>query len=90
MEHQSIPTTKIDYDAYYTVEGWRGIAFYLLGPVMVRDADYDWSGIEYEHPDLVRAIMVGDDVVHEVDKSDLTVITEDEFCHGCGQIGCGH
>ena len=36
----------IDLDARYTVNRWEGIAFYLLGPVMVRDEDYEWTGIE--------------------------------------------
>lgn len=43
-----------------------------------------------ERDDMVEAVMVGDDRVHLIDVDDLVVITEDEFCHGCGQIGCGH
>ena len=83
--------TEIDYAARYTVKHWgEGIAFYLLGPVMVRDEDYEWSGIEYKHPDLVRAVMVGDDTVHEVDKSDLTMLDELAYCSSCGQVGCTH
>lgn len=42
--------------------------------------DHDW----------VRAVMVGDDRVHEIDVDDLTMIEEDDYCHECGQIGCGH
>lgn len=80
--------TELDLDARYTVEGWRGIAFYCLGPVMVRDEDYEWSGVEEPHPDLVRMVMVGDDEVHEIDRTDLTVIGDDDYCHECGQIGC--
>jgi len=81
--------TTIDYDAYYTVKGSEGIAYYLRGPVMVRECD-DWGGEEVPHPFLVRAVMVGDDRVHEVDKDDLIPLDEDDFCHGCGQVGCGH
>jgi len=80
----------IDLEAYYTVAGYGGIAWYLLGPVMVRDKDYEWTGIEYEDEDKVRAVMVGDDKVHEVEKSELKLLDEDDFCHGCGQVGCGH
>jgi len=36
------------------------------------------------------AIMVGDDKRFLVDFQDLTEIDEEEFCYGCGQIGCGH
>lgn len=41
-------------------------------------------------PDLtrVRAIMIGDDYEHIVDITDLTEITEDDYCAGCGQTGC--
>jgi hypothetical protein len=83
--------TRIDFDAYYTVKGWgEGIAFYLLGPVMNRDEDYEWTGIEEPDENMVRAVMVGDDKVHTVDRDDLVLLDEDDFCHGCGQIGCGH
>ena len=42
--------------------------------------------------DTDRAVirMVGDDRDFEVDVSDVEPIDEDEFCGGCGQIGCGH
>lgn len=38
----------------------------------------------------LRVHMVGDDRRFVVDLHDCTVITEDEFCWGCGQIGCAH
>ena len=79
----------IDLDARYTVKHWGdGIAFYLLGPVMVRDEDYEWSGMEYEHGSLFRAVMVGDDKVHEVEIDDLVLLDEDAYCSECGQVGC--
>lgn len=34
--------------------------------------------------------MVGDDTVHVVSPDDCTVVSDDEFCASCGQIGCGH
>lgn len=39
--------------------------------------------------DRVRACMVGDDRVEIVDVDDLTLIGEEDFCRGCGQVGCG-
>lgn len=42
---------------------------------------------EVLNEDRVRAVMVGDDTVYEVDKEDLTPV--DNYCGGCGQIGCG-
>lgn len=73
----------------YTVESWgKGIAWYSLGPVMVRDEDFEWTGIEEEHPTMVRMVMVGDDRVFEIDKDDLTELDESEYCSECGQVGC--
>ena len=37
---------------------------------------------------MVEVVMVGDDAVHKVDESDLTVIDDLDYCSGCGQIGC--
>lgn len=39
---------------------------------------------------MARCVYVGDDSEFLVDPDDLTEITEDDFCAGCGQIGCGH
>lgn len=84
-------SVTLNYDAHYTIEGWSpGIAWYLLGPVMVRDADYEWSGIEEPHEYLVRAVMVGDDRVFEVDRDDLTPLNDLDYCAVCGQVGCTH
>ena len=35
-------------------------------------------------------VMIGDDKKHIVDFSELKEITSDNFCHECGQIGCGY
>jgi hypothetical protein len=43
---------------------------------------------EVERGDMVRAVMVGDDRVHVVDVADLTEIGEEDYCPGCGQVGC--
>jgi hypothetical protein len=44
-----------------------------------------------ERPDLgmVVVTMVGDDRKFEAPVDELVVLDEEEFCHGCGQIGCG-
>ena len=55
------------------------------------EACWIWPDIEQVDSEThVRVVMVGDDAVHTVDKDDLSPLSEDEFCHGCGQIGCGH
>ena len=81
----------LDKTLHYTVAGWGdGIAWYTLGHPMIRDEDYEWSGIET--PDTERAIMVmvGDDREFIEFIEDITPIPEDSFCRDCGQIGCGH
>lgn len=88
----------------YTVRGYRGIAFSFAGyPKRWEpnysiaendDGSYDQidtgEGEWVEDPDCGRVIMVmvGDDRKHEVDESDCTEISEDDYCGGCGQIGC--
>ena len=44
---------------------------------------------EVEDRTKVRAVMVGDDRTHIVDVDDLTEIADEDYCPGCGQIGCG-
>lgn len=100
----STEETSLDLNARYSVEGYGGIAFYLLG------YDTEWTSEEWiycgegdpdeessylysepeeiENRDRVRAIMVGDDRVFTFDVDDLTVISEDGYCSECGQIGC--
>jgi hypothetical protein len=34
--------------------------------------------------------MVGDDRLYEIEIEDIEILDDDEFCGGCGQIGCGH
>lgn len=80
----------VDMDGRYAVEGWRGIAFYLLGYVERETADTEWTGVREADTDYVRAVMVGDDREHEVEVCDLTPIGDADYCSSCGQIGCGH
>ncbi len=93
----------IDFDARYSVEGSKGIAYYLLGweagrvPTICYGEDEDGEEIEIEdwsETELVRAgdnviaVMVGDDHKWTVDKDDLTLIADEDYCGECGQIGC--
>ena len=76
---------------YQWIEDW--------GPRDDPDA-WGWMGCERFYgettctcdPDLGRVVcvMVGDDrrFTHDVD--DLTPLDDDDYCSGCGQIGCGH
>ena len=67
-----------------TVDGYRGIAFWVLGPTTSTDEDGD----EYDTGEIdVR--MVGDDRTFVVDPDDCTPIDDEEFCPDCGQVGCG-
>lgn len=96
----------LDMSANYSVHGFGGIAFYLLGyDTRTIEESWEYSGEgdvdeessyfynepeEVEDRDYVRAVMVGDDHVHTVDVDDLTLIAREDFCGECGQIGCGH
>ena len=92
----------LDFDARYSVKHMPGIAFYLVGYVTewqeyVVDVYDDYDDVfiltdfeEVEDRNRVIAIMVGDDYKHIVDVDDLTKIDDDDYCSGCGQIGCGH
>ena len=93
----------LDFEARYAVEGYGGIAFYLtryfeeekcheisLGfdEEGFEDFEYVWDSVfDYER---VIAVMVGDDREHIVDVSDLRKLDDEDYCSGCGQIGCGH
>jgi hypothetical protein len=37
--------TSFDFAAHYRVEGYGGIAWYTLGYEMIRDEDFEWSGM---------------------------------------------
>ena len=62
------------------IKGYEGIAFY--NPLVCPDEDHS--------EDCRVVVMVGDDHRHHVDAADISPLGEDEFCGGCGQIGCGH
>lgn len=91
--------------SYVKVRGFSGVACVVLGPEKVWEPDTclcsDDDGNEWEEEtgegewvdgdgSRVRVCMVGDDHVYTVDADDCRPIEPEEFCDGCGQIGCGH
>ena len=88
------PSDTVSIDRYMvgdavTVLGYEGIAFRVEGLPVWRGPDYEWSGIFYQHPNRRLVHMVGDDRTFDVHVDELTPLDEDDFCSGCGQIGCG-
>jgi hypothetical protein len=83
----TLESMGLDPSARYAVDGYAGIAFYLLGPELVDDSDTEWTGYQVPTGNVV-AVMVGDDREHYLDPSDLTALDDSEYCSCCGQIGC--
>lgn len=83
--------TSFDFDPAYRVAGYRGIAWYAVRhpfEYVLVDEDFDeWESVE--DPSQVICRMVGDDRDFTFDRDDLTPISDDDYCAGCGQIGCG-
>jgi hypothetical protein len=53
-------------------------------------ADDDYEGEWCDDPDgQLWAVMVGDDAFHPVERADLSPLGDDDYCAGCGQVGCG-
>jgi hypothetical protein len=59
-----------------TVDTMKGIAFHKPD-----DCDI--------HEGCLIVIMIGDDAKHHVSVLDVHEVDDDEYCGGCGQIGCG-
>ncbi len=73
----------------YRLTGASAVAWHILGWETEPDEDTEWSGYEARTGRVV-AVMVGDDRCTSFDEEDLTPIAREEYCGGCGQIGCGH
>jgi len=79
----------VGYATYWTEDNWT----FVGGPE--DDANTDEQFYVYDEPEevedrtRVRCYMVGDDAIFIHDIEDLTPLPEEEFCPGCGQIGCG-
>jgi hypothetical protein len=80
----------INFDGRFSVKGYRGIAFYLLGfSATEQDPQFEGDDVELiKDENNVVAVMVGDDRKHVVPIGHLTEIAEDSYCPSCGQIGC--
>ena len=75
------------YATYWTEEKWEFVGTEGDDPEDDRFYVYD-EPEQVEDRERVLCVMVGDDTVYTHDVEDLTVIGEEDFCHGCGQIGC--
>jgi hypothetical protein len=91
---------------YVTVPWYRGVACYVRGPVKVYEPDVCYvsdpeTGEEIPEEtgygewvngdgSRLRLVMVGDDREFEADADECTLISDDDFCSDCGQVGCGH
>ena len=73
----------------YTVDGYRGIAWYVYGWELEPDEDTEWSGIQVRTGRVV-CVMVGDDRKFRFDPSELAPLEREDYCGVCGQIGCRH
>jgi hypothetical protein len=80
-EKFNAPAYKLKGDKY-------AIAWRIYGWQTEPDEDTEWSGI-YNRTGMVIAVMVGDDRKHVYDPDDFEPINEEDYCSGCGQIGCG-
>lgn len=86
--HMYEEAPEFNADAY-KVSSYGGVAWGVLGWEVNATEDTDWDGI-YERTGNLLAVMVGDDRVFSFEPDELEAISEEEFCGGCGQIGCGH
>lgn len=79
-------------NAHYRHAAYPGVAWWIKRPCVVNEYDEDTGELIHEEDSdrFVVAVMVGDDreFIHDVDE--LTRLAETEYCHECGQIGCGH
>ena|SRR5438876_1196797 len=77
--------------AAYSVEGYRGVAWSVLG----WELEYALSFDDVCETDEVRTgkvvcMMVGDDRRFTFDPAEVTALGDLDYCASCGQIGCGH
>lgn len=77
-----------DFDPAYRADGYSGVAWNVYGYETEPDEDTEWSGIE-NPTGLLVAHMIGDDRTFTFEPDELTPLAEEDYCSGCGQIGCG-
>jgi hypothetical protein len=95
---------KFKKDDYIKSSSFKGIALYVIGNTEI-EVLCDHEPVMYESycpycngeenlptitcDEIYDCVMVGDDQVYRLEESEMELISEDEFCGGCGQIGCG-
>lgn len=68
-----------------------GIAFFVSRNQGSGEYEEDEDGEEIPlDEDRIAIVMVGDDHRWIVDKDSVSLLDDEDFCHACGQIGCGH
>jgi hypothetical protein len=85
----TLEEVTLDGTDRFAVDGYRGIAWYVIGAETEPNADTEWTGIENENGNVV-CVMVGDDRKFSFEPDELTLLEDDAYCPECGQIGCGH
>lgn len=82
--------SDFDFTKAYKVDGWSGIAW--RADEHAEENLADWSDDEpiWER-DETRVVchMIGDDRPFTFGVDELTAINDEDYCSGCGQIGCG-
>lgn len=77
-----------DFDPAYRVAGYSGIAWRVFAYETEPDEDTEWSGLENPTGNLL-AHMIGDNREFSFEPDELEPLAEEDYCAGCGQIGCG-
>jgi hypothetical protein len=77
-----------DFDPAYRADGHSGITWRVYGYESEPDEDTEWTGYEVA-TGLLVAHMVGDDRTFTFGPDELTPLEDEDYCSGCGQIGCG-
>ena len=77
-----------DFEPAYRVLGSSAVAWRITGYEFEPDEDTEWSGYQIATGRLIGH-MIGDDRDETFDVDDLEPISDEDFCRGCGQIGCG-
>ena len=94
-----------DFGPAYRVQGYGGVAWRVDGYAQEwTEETWEYSGegdeddeanYYYNEPELIEdrsrvvAHMIGDDRDFTFDVDEVEPIEDDEYCSGCGQIGCG-
>ena len=93
MPYTKRPNYEEDAEAFpaeaYSVQGYRGVAWYVYGWETEPTEDTEWDVIE-ERTGRVVAVMIGDDRRHTFDPDELTPLEREGYCGVCGQVGCTH